>query len=38
MQLDEFKAIMKNEFEMIDLRLMRYLLGVEVKQTHDGIL
>ena len=37
MQLDEFKVAMKNEFEMTDLGLMRYFLGIEVKQTHDGI-
>ena len=38
MQLYAFKAAMKNEFEMTDLGLMRYFLGIEVKQTHDGIL
>ena len=37
MLLDEFKATMKNEFEMTDLGLMRYFLGIEVKQTQDGM-
>ena len=37
MQLDEFKSAMKNEFEMTDLGLMRYFLGIEVKKTQDGM-
>jgi len=37
MELDEFKSAMKNEFEMTDLGLMRYFLGIEVKQTQDGM-
>ena len=28
---------MKNEFEMIDLGLLKYFLGIEVKKMHDGI-
>jgi hypothetical protein len=37
MQLDEFKAAMKNEFEMTDLGLMKYFLGIEVEQSAQGI-
>jgi len=33
----DFKKVMKNEFEMIDLGLLRYFLGIEVKQTENGI-
>jgi hypothetical protein len=35
--LEEFKSIMINEFEMIDLGLMSYFLGMEVKQCDEGI-
>ena len=35
--IGEFKEAMKNEFEMIDLGLLKYFLGIEVKQMHDGI-
>ena len=34
----DFKQVMKNEFEMIDIGLLRYFLGIEVKQTENGIL
>ena len=37
MLLDEFKTTMTNEFEMIYLGLMKYFLGIEVKQLDDGI-
>ena len=37
MLLDEFKTTMTNEFEMTDLGLMKYFLGIEVKQSDDGI-
>ena len=33
----DFKEAMKSEFEMSDLGLLRYFLGIEVKQMHDGI-
>eukprot|EP00253_Pinus_taeda_P015658 PITA_15658 len=33
----DFKQVMKNEFEMTDLVLLRYLLDIEVKQTENGI-
>lgn len=34
--MEEFKSCMINEFEMTDLGLMSYFLGLEVKQR-DGI-
>ena len=34
----DFKAVMKSEFEMIDLDLLRYFLGIEVKKIEKGIL
>lgn len=34
--IDEFKTTTKNEFEMIDLRMMKYFLGIEVNQSKDG--
>ena len=36
-QIGELKEAMKNEFKMIDLGLLKYFLGIEVKQIHDGI-
>ena len=35
--ISEFKKDMMREFEMTDLGLMRYFLGIEVKQSKDGI-
>eukprot|EP01018_Ginkgo_biloba_P007226 Gb_41386 [translate_table: standard] len=32
----EFSVAMKSEFEMIDLGLMNYFLGIEVTQNSDG--
>eukprot|EP00253_Pinus_taeda_P023923 PITA_23923 len=36
-EIDEFKAAMMKEFEMTDLGLMKYFLGIEVKQSEKGI-
>ena len=35
--VDEFKEAMKTGFEMTDLGLMKYFLGIEVTQSEDGI-
>ena len=35
--LEDFRTVMKNEFEMTDLGLMKYFLGLEVTQTDKGI-
>ena len=35
--IDEFKKRMMEEFEMTDLGLMRYFLGIEVKQLKEGV-
>ncbi|XP_022843137.1 uncharacterized protein LOC111366657 [Olea europaea var. sylvestris] len=35
--IDEFKEHMKNKFEMSDLILLRYFLGLEVKLVEDGV-
>jgi hypothetical protein len=37
MMLDSFRSAMKNEFEMKDLGLMKYFLGIEVEQSDHGI-
>ena len=34
---DDFKKVLTNKFEMIDICKMSYFLGVEVKQSKDGI-
>jgi len=34
---EEFKKAMIKEFEMSDIGLMSYYLGIEVKQKEDGI-
>ena len=34
----DFKKVMKSEFEMTGLGLLKYFLGIEVKQTENGIL
>ena len=34
---DEFKKVMTQEFEMTDIGLMAYYLGIEVKQKEEGI-
>ena len=33
LMLEEFRTVMKKEFEMTDLGLMKYFLGIEVTQT-----
>ena len=35
--IGEFKEAMKNKFEIPDLGILKYFLGIEVKQIHDGI-
>ena len=37
LMLEEFNTVMKKEFEMIDLGLMKYFLILEVTQTDQGI-
>ena len=37
-EIDEFKAAMMKGFEMTDLGLMKYFLGIEVEQSEKGIL
>ena len=32
----EFKETMDREFEMTDIRLRAFFLGIEVKQVYDG--
>ena len=35
--IDEFQVCMKKEFEMTDLGLLNYFLGIEVKQVEAGV-
>ena len=35
--IGEIKKAIKNEVEMTNLGLLKYFLGTEVKQMHDGI-
>ncbi|KAK0587736.1 hypothetical protein LWI29_027914 [Acer saccharum] len=35
---NDFKRSMMNEFEMTDMGLLHYFLGIEVKQTNEGIV
>jgi hypothetical protein len=37
LSVDDFKNAMKTKFEMNDLGLMKYFLGIEVDQSDDGI-
>lgn len=37
LQLERFKHAMKSEFEMTDLGIMKYFLGVEVDQSTNDI-
>eukprot|EP00253_Pinus_taeda_P031401 PITA_31401 len=36
-RIADFKAVMKNEFEMIDLGFLRYFLGIEADQSENGV-
>jgi hypothetical protein len=36
--IEELKIVMKDEFEMTNLGLMRYFLGIEVHQSKTGIV
>jgi hypothetical protein len=38
LSIEEFRTSMKKEFQMTDMGLLRYILGIEVKQTNEGIL
>ena len=35
--IENFKTIMKEEFEMTDMGLLKYFLGIEVEQDENGI-
>ncbi|XP_070005942.1 uncharacterized mitochondrial protein AtMg00810-like [Nicotiana sylvestris] len=35
--VDEFKSQMMNDFEMLDMGLLHYFLGLEIHQVEDGI-
>ncbi|MBO1694908.1 reverse transcriptase domain-containing protein, partial [Bacteroides uniformis] len=35
--IENFKIVMKDEFEMTDMGLLRYFLGIEVEQGEKGI-
>ena len=35
--VENFKTVMKEEFEMTDMGLLRYFLGIEVEQSEKGI-
>eukprot|EP00253_Pinus_taeda_P008551 PITA_08551 len=35
--IENFKTVMKKEFEMTDMGLLRYFLGIEVEQNGNGI-
>eukprot|EP00253_Pinus_taeda_P021556 PITA_21556 len=35
--IENFKSVMKKEFEMTDMGLLRYFLGIEVDQNENGI-
>ena len=34
---EDFKEVMKQQFEMTNLGLMSYFLGIEVQKANDGI-
>ena len=35
--IENFKTVMKEEFQMTDMGLLRYFLGIEVEQNQNGI-
>ena len=35
--ITDFKTVMESEFEMTDLGLMKFFLGIEVQQSESGI-
>ena len=35
--IKDFKIVMESEFEMTDLGLMKFFLGIEVQQSESGI-
>ena len=35
--IESFKTVMKEEFEMTDMGLLRYFLGIELEQNGNGI-
>ena len=35
--IENFKTVMKEEFQMTDMGLLRYFLGIEVEQDKSGI-
>ena len=35
--IEDFKAVMESEFEMADLGLIKFFLGIEVRQSESGI-
>ena len=35
--IENFKTFMKNEFEMTDMGLLRYFLGIEVEKNENKI-
>ena len=37
LSIDMFKSAMKKEFEMTDLGLIKYFVGIEVKKDENGI-
>lgn len=37
LSIDDFKTAMKTKFDMTDLGLMKYFLGIEITQSEDGI-
>ena len=37
LMLEDFRLVMKKEFDMADLGMMKYFLGLEVTQTTKGI-